>query len=115
MIEGIDSQSVYAITACALVAIGLHGLISRPEPLRKVLAINVTGVGVFLLLVVIAARDREAGTVDPVPHALVLTGIVVAVSLTALAVAIVRRLAAEGDGDESDDGESRAMPEEAQR
>jgi multicomponent Na+:H+ antiporter subunit C len=98
MIDGLDSVTVYTVAACTLVGVGLHGLIARPEALRKLLAVNVLGVGVFLLLITLAAAAPGERGPDPVPHALVLTGIVVAVSLTAVAVAIIRRLAAmQGD------------------
>ena len=63
----------------------------QPALLRKVLALNVMGSGVFLLLIAAAYRGPDAAP-DPVPHALVLTGIVVAVSATALALALGRRL-----------------------
>ena len=60
------------------------------------LAINVCGAGVFLVFVALAYRGPGLAP-DPVPHALVLTGIVVAVSATALAVALGRRLAESTD------------------
>jgi multicomponent Na+:H+ antiporter subunit C len=48
---------------------------------------------VFLLFGVIARRGASAGMGgDPVPQAMVITGIVVAFSATALAVALVLRL-----------------------
>jgi len=51
------------------------------------------GSGVFLMLV--ALGGRTPGNVpDPVPHAMVITGIVVAVSATALALALVLRVQA---------------------
>ncbi len=50
----------------------------------------------FLLFGVIARRGEAAGMGgDPVPQALVITGIVVAFSATALAVALLLRLFAE--------------------
>jgi multicomponent Na+:H+ antiporter subunit C len=59
--------------------------------LRKLIALNVTGAGVFHVLVAVAYRGFDA-VPDPVPQALVLTGIVVAVSATALALALGQRL-----------------------
>jgi len=56
------------------------------------------GAGVFMLLIAVAYRGPGLPP-DPVPHALVLTGIVVAVSATALALALVRRLHAEQEDD----------------
>ena len=71
----------------------MYGLITRPEVLRKILSFNVLGSGVFLLFGVFARRGAAAGFgADPVPQALVITGIVVAFSATALAVALLVRL-----------------------
>ena len=73
--------------------LGLYGVIARSEVLRKILAFNVLGTGVFLLFGVFARRGAEVGLrADPVPQALVITGIVVAFSATALAVALLIRL-----------------------
>jgi multicomponent Na+:H+ antiporter subunit C len=47
------------------------------------------GSGIFLVLVGLAQRQNVP---DPVPQAMVLTGIVVAVAATALALALVRKL-----------------------
>ncbi len=49
------------------------------------------GAGVFHILVAVAYRGTETAP-DPVPQALVLTGIVVAVSATALALTLGQRL-----------------------
>ena len=73
--------------------LGLFGTIVHPQPLRKILAFNLLGGGVFLLFGVIARRGAAAGMGgDPVPQAMVITGIVVAFSATALAVALLLRL-----------------------
>ena len=46
-------------------------------------------IGVFMMLVALASRTTGIATrPDPVPHAMVLTGIVVAVSATALGLAL---------------------------
>lgn len=84
---------LYGLCASALVGIGLFGLITNPQPLRKIVAFNVLGNGVFLLFGVVARRGADAGLAgDPVPQAMVITGIVVAFSATAIAVAILLRL-----------------------
>jgi len=82
-------ELLYALTGAALFALGLHALVLRAHLLRKILAFNIMGSGVFLVLVGLAQRS---GTADPVAQALVLTGIVVAVSASALALALMRRL-----------------------
>jgi multicomponent Na+:H+ antiporter subunit C len=90
----LTSQWLYALTGCVVMALGLRTALLHPSLLRRVLAINIMGSGVFMLLVAVAYRGPDLAP-DPVPHALVLTGIVVAVSATALALALARRLARE--------------------
>ncbi|WP_276572763.1 sodium:proton antiporter [Nannocystis pusilla] len=85
-------STLYAMTGVALFSLGFHALLVQRHLLRKVLALNVLGSATFLLLVGMARRGGD--TPDPVPHAMVLTGIVVAVSATALALSLARRLKA---------------------
>ena len=88
-----NTALLYALAGAGLFALGLYALIVHAHLLRKILAINVMGSGVFLILV--ALGRRTAGAVpDVVPHAMVITGIVVAVSATALALALVVRVQA---------------------
>ncbi len=88
-----NAPTLFGLCAAALVGVGLYGLIVNPQPLRKILAFNLIGCGVFLLFGAIARRGAAAGMGgDPVPQALLITGIVVAFSATALAVALVLRL-----------------------
>ena len=87
------AATLYGLCGAALVGLGLFGLIVDPHALRKILAFNVVGSGVFLVFGVVARRGAAAGFGgDPVPQALVITGIVVAFSATALAVALLLRL-----------------------
>jgi len=84
---------LYGFCSAVLVGLGLYGLIVHPEPLRKILAFNLVGGGVFLLFGVVARRGAAIGfDGDPVPQALVITGLVVAFAATALAVALLLRL-----------------------
>jgi len=86
-------EMVFAVTACALVGIGLYGLIAQPHPLRKLVAFNVMGTGVFVLFGALARRGAAAGlAADPVPQALLITAIVVAFAATAMTVALLLRL-----------------------
>lgn len=89
-------EVVYGLAGVLLLAAGLRGALLQRVVLGRVLAINVCGAGVFLMLVALAYRGPELAP-DPVPHALVLTGIVVAISATALALALGRM---RGSGDE---------------
>jgi multicomponent Na+:H+ antiporter subunit C len=100
-------QLIYLVTSAAIIGLGVYGLLVASNLLRKLLALNLLGSGVFLLMVTItSASGRPA---DPVPHALVLTGLVIAVSLTAFALALMNRLAVETGEislDDPDDGDA---------
>ncbi|WP_135467290.1 cation:proton antiporter subunit C [Crenalkalicoccus roseus] len=87
------TATLYGLTGAALVGIGLYGLIVRRHALRRLLAFNLLGSGVFLLFGAVAERAGPGG--DPVPHAMIITGIVVALAATALGVALVLHLARE--------------------
>lgn len=78
---------LYLLTGSGLFGLGVYGVLVAGHLLRKLLALNVLGVAVFLLLVAMGARG--GGPLDAVPQALVLTGIVVAVSATAFALALL--------------------------
>jgi multicomponent Na+:H+ antiporter subunit C len=109
-----SAATLYGFCSAVLVGLGLYGLIMHPEPLRKILAFNLVGGGVFLLFGVVARRGAAMGFGgDPVPQALVITGLVVAFAATALALALLLRLPSEpdqanlpsdGSGEEPTDG-----------
>lgn len=84
-----SSGVVFAIAGTLLFAFGTAGVLIVRPLLRRILAFNVMGSGAFLVLVGLAQRN---GLPDPVTQAMVLTGIVVAVAATALALALLRRL-----------------------
>ena len=85
--------TLYGLCAAVLVGLGLFGLIVHPQPLRKILAFNLIGSGVFVLFGAVALRGAAAGFGgDPVPQALVITGLVVAFAATALTVGLLLRL-----------------------
>ncbi|TVR08709.1 MAG: hypothetical protein EA385_09410 [Salinarimonadaceae bacterium] len=87
------SATLFALTGAALVGIGLYGFVARTHLLRRVLAFNVIGSGVFLFFGATGFRRPDLGA-DPAPQALIITGIIVALSLTALALALITRYAA---------------------
>ena len=84
------SQAIYLCAAAALAGLGLYGVLVAGHLLRKLLALNVTGMAVFLLLITLGGRST--GTPDAVAQAMVLTGIVVAVSATGFALALLLAL-----------------------
>ncbi len=82
--------TLYPLAGAALFAVGVYGLLARRHLLHKVIAANFLGSGVFLILIGLGKRATGL-TPDPVPQAMVLTGIVVTVALTALALALIKR------------------------
>lgn len=79
---------VFPLTAALLFAIGLYGVLTRTRLIHRLLAVNVMASAVFLFLVVVSARAPHGS--DPVPHAMVLTGIVIALATTAFALVLIR-------------------------
>jgi len=106
----VSIETLFGLGAAALVGIGLYGLIVLAHPLRKIIAFNVMGSGVFVLFGALAKRGAGAGLhADPVPQALLITAIVVAFAASALAVALIVRLIESTDsaslaGDPLDEG-----------
>jgi multicomponent Na+:H+ antiporter subunit C len=84
----------YMLGGAALFLLGLYGVVRQAHLVRKLLAINIMGNGVFVILIATAHRNSLEFP-DPVPQAMVLTGIVVAVCATAFGLALVERLVRE--------------------
>jgi len=87
----IHTNLLYSLAGLTLIAGGLFALIACSQPLRKILAANIMSSGVFLVLIATAYR-ADGSMIDPVPHAMVLTGIVVSISTTALALILACRV-----------------------
>lgn len=82
---------IFEITAILLFCLGLHSLFTRRHLLRKIMGMNIMAGGVFLLLISVAQPSGEQ-LADPVPQAMVLTGIVISISATGFALALTRRI-----------------------
>ncbi len=112
------TAAIYLATAATLFGIGVYGVLQLRHVLRKLLAVNVMGAAIFLLLITLGGG--AAGPPDPVPQAMVLTGIVIAVSATAFALALLLRLheatglsdldASDPTGDAGTDTDAQADP-----
>lgn len=85
------SPILYGLCGAALAGIGLYGLVAGTHLLRRIVGFNVAGSGIFLLFGSLAARHPGLG-VDPVPQAMIITGIVVALAGTALALVLAARI-----------------------
>ena len=77
---------IYQFTAVMLMGLGLYAVIVRRHLIRRLMGANIFGTGVFMLFIAMTAGSQGA---DPVPEAMVLTGLVVAVSATALGLVLI--------------------------
>lgn len=91
MSVALSPDVIFGLTGIGVFGIGLLGALSAQDRLRRILALKLCSTGAGYILVVGAWR-APPDTPDPMPHALVITGIVVMISATALALAIIRRL-----------------------
>jgi len=94
-----ETYQIYSLTSAFLFVIGIGGVFLSRHFLKKIIATIIMGGGVYLVFVSFAQRDAllfaeqdALSFADPVPHALVITGIVVAVASAAFALALARRI-----------------------
>ncbi|MGM0657374.1 MAG: sodium:proton antiporter [Pseudomonadota bacterium] len=90
------------LVAVALFLIGAWILVTSGNLVKKVIGLNVMETSVFAFIVTTGMIDggapplvvegMEGPYASPLPHALVLTGIVVAVSITSLALVLILRV-----------------------
>lgn len=90
-----ETQILFGFTGALLFGLGLRSTMLHPLVLGRIIAFNISGLGLFLMFVSVAYRGNGL-LPDAVPQALVLTGIVVAVSATAFALALARRIELSG-------------------
>jgi multicomponent Na+:H+ antiporter subunit C len=101
LVSRFPPELLYALAGIWVSMIGLRGVLAEDNYYCKIVAVNIMGSGIFLLLGALARRAPE-GPPDPISHGMVLTGIVVAVSVTALMLALVGYLHDRGDEDGED-------------
>ena len=93
----------FAITAVVLFGIGLLNVMVQKNLIKKVVGFNIMDSAVFLLLASLGYVDGGTAPIvgdvgfhplyiNPIPSGLVLTGIVVSVSITAFALALIQRV-----------------------
>jgi multicomponent Na+:H+ antiporter subunit C len=84
-----------------LLLIGLYAMIARRNLIKKIMGLNILSTSVFLFLISVAYKEGGAPPihvpgeeiyVNPLPHALVLTGIVVALALTCFALVLTMKM-----------------------
>jgi len=88
----IAPATLFGLCGALLIGIGLYGFLAHAHIVRRLLCFNVAGSGVFLMFGAAAYRSPALGP-DAVPQALIITGLVVALAGSALALALVVQLA----------------------
>lgn len=90
------------VAAMVLFLIGLYAVVAKDNLIKKFMGLNIMETAVFMFIVSLGAVSggdapvhgptARPPFVNPLPHALILTGIVVAVSTTALALSLIIRI-----------------------
>lgn len=102
MMEKLLVNYPYLVSALVF-AVGCYTILTHSNLMRKVIGINIMESAVFLFFIaagnviggrppIIDLSNPDVVYVNPLPSALVLTGIVVSISVTALALALVVKL-----------------------
>jgi multicomponent Na+:H+ antiporter subunit C len=101
VIEIIGDRYAYFMTA-GLLVIGLYGMLGKRNLVKKLIGMNIFQTAIFLFFIEGATKlggtvpviDPQLGSVaarymNPLPHVLILTAIVVSVATTGVALAIL--------------------------
>ena len=94
--------SYYDLMTAALLVIGLYGMVAKRNLLKKVIGMNIFQTAIFLFFIQGGAKpgatvpiwDPRIATgassyINPLPHVLILTAIVVGVATTGVALALL--------------------------
>jgi len=96
-------QNINYIGSSFLFIIGLYTVLTHPNLIKKIIGINIMETSVFLLFVsigyiqggrapILDLEGKAVLYVNPLPSALILTGIVVAVSITVYGLSMIVKL-----------------------
>ena len=92
------ATNMYYLVSVVLFVIGFHTMLTHNNLIKKIMGMNIMDTALFLFFVSIGYIRRGQAPilisgvekyVNPVPSALILTGIVISVSFTAFALALV--------------------------
>jgi multicomponent Na+:H+ antiporter subunit C len=91
------------LVSSALFLIGLYTILTRKNLIKKVMGLNIMETSVFLFFIsmgsvkggrapIVILGQENVKYVNPIPQALVLTAIVIAVSVTGFALALIIKI-----------------------
>jgi multicomponent Na+:H+ antiporter subunit C len=95
-------MNYYDLMTAALLVIGLYGMVGKRNLLKKIIGMNIFQTAIFLFFIQGGAKPgatvpiwdpriatEAAGYINPLPHVLILTAIVVSVATTGVALALL--------------------------
>ena len=93
------ADNINYAAAMILFCVGFYMLITRRNVIKKIIGLNIMETSVFLFLIsvgyleggisaIVVQGAKSSTMVNPIPQAMVLTGIVIAVSTSALALSL---------------------------
>ncbi len=96
-------QNYFYFASIVIFLIGTHVMLTHSNLIKKIMGMNIMETGIFLFVVsigyirggsapIVPIDGRGVRFINPLPSALILTGIVVGVSLTAFALSLVIEL-----------------------
>lgn len=104
MIEALTNllHNFYYLIAIILFIIGFHTMLTHSNLVKKIMAMNIMDAAIFLFFVSIGyvrggavpiiELEAELFYINPLPSALILTGIVISVSITAFALSLIVKI-----------------------
>jgi multicomponent Na+:H+ antiporter subunit C len=102
--NGLDFGHINYWAIIALFLLGLYGILASTNLMRKLMAMNILQVAVIYFFIALAVKvpgtipilrathDETTVYANPLPHALMLTAIVVGVATTGVALALLIRI-----------------------
>ena len=96
-------NNFYYLAAVIFFLIGLYIMLTHPNLIKKVIGMNIVDSAIFLFFVsvgyieggsspIVEESTAAVEYVNPLPSGLIMTGIVVSVSITALALALIIKI-----------------------
>ncbi len=93
----------YYLSSVIFFLIGLYIMLTHPNLIKKVIGMNIIDSSIFMFFVavgyieggkspIVETAEKGVNYVNPLPSGLMLTGIVVSVSITAFALALIIRI-----------------------
>ena len=103
MMWSVLADNINYAAAMILFSIGFYTLIMRRNVIKKIIGLNIMETAVFFFLIsvgylkegvaaIVVQGAEHSGMVNPLPQAMVLTGIVIAVSINALSLSLILKL-----------------------